>query len=292
MSGISSLRILAIICLISAAGVVRAEAPPALPFREHELADALAARLPGIAPRDLTLAIVDGRVLVTLGAHVRLVDLGDAKDVEAARVLALVIADLAREPLPQPPTETEPVPPALAALPARPRPADAQAPSKPDRARLGLDVTGQRGLAREESWSFDVGIAASTAVWRNLLVAARVGYTGSPAVESSATGTRVRFSALSLRPALGVRLQLFELSAGPSLLPFWLAGGEGRREVLAGAHVQLALWAPLLRSVRLLARLCFDLFANRTRMYAGSDQVLTTPRVMAGLALGVGWGFT
>ena len=298
MSGAHLLRVLTVICLIARVASARAEVSAGLPFEPQELAEALSARVPGVTPQDLTLTAVDGRVLVGLGAQVRLVDLGNAEHAEAARVLALVVADMAREPPAVPhaslvPPQTTPVAaPSVTQVTAPQAPPPSSPPPRPDRVRLGLDLAGQRGLAPDESWSFDVGAGVSGTVWRRLLLAARVGYTGSAPVESSATGTRVRLNAFTLRPALGVRLRLLELSAGPTLMPLWMEGGEGHRDLLAGGHVQLGLWVPVVRSVRLLARVCFDLFANRTRFYAGSDAVLTTPRAMAGLALGFGWGFT
>lgn len=286
MSGATLLRVLTLVCTLLQVAPVRAELPAGLPFDAQELADALSARVPGVMPHDLTLASTAGGVLVSLGARARVVDLGKAQQAEAARVVALVVADMLAEPLP-------PLPPAPASAPAvSATPGAVGMPAaSTDRARFGLDLAGQRGMAPEESWSFDVGMGASATVWRRLLLAGRIGYTGSAPVESSATGTRVRFNALTLRPALGLRLRLLELSGGPTLMPFWMQGGEGHRDLLAGGHVQLAVWVPVTRSVRLLARLCCDLFANRTRLYAGSDAVLTTPRAMAGLALGLGWGF-
>ena len=121
---------------------------------------------------------------------------------------------------------------------------------------------------------------------------ARVGYWTSPAVHSQATGTEVRFDALSVRPSVAVRFAMLELGAGPVLAPFWVRGGEGHRDMLAGASVQLALWLAVVGALRLTARAQLDVLGNRTRLYAGDDPVVTTPRFMLGLSLGFAWGWS
>jgi hypothetical protein len=164
-------------------------------------------------------------------------------------------------------------------------------PSLPrDHVGVEADFAGQRGLAGEESFSFDLGLGASFRLRERLILAARAGYWKVPTVRSATTGTAVRFDALSLRPAIGVRLAPLELLAGAVIAPFWTRGGDGHQDQLYGVSAQCSYWLRLASSLRFVARLTCDAFMNRFRLYGSGDRVLTTPRVMLGLALGLAWG--
>lgn len=294
MPSVASHTVFMLLVLLALGGVVRAEPlselPAGLPFDASELSEALSARISGLAPDQLRLDWLDGRVLVTLGTRARLVDLGAAQHTEAARVVALVVADLAREePLAPPLAAPTPVIVPTEAPTARP----ASVPLAPasDRTRLGIEVTGQRGLAGEEPWSVDAGVAASVAGRGRIVVSGRIGYMIVPTTRSP-TGTSVRLDGLSLRAGVGARFELLELVLGPSVIPYWVQGAEGHHAVLAGVGTQLTLWLPVVRSLRVAARLCLDVLGSRVRVYAGSDRVLTTPRAMLGLTLGFAWGWS
>lgn len=281
--------LLSLVCWLCWCAPLRAEVPHGVPFDESELAAALGARVPELDRSEVLLAWLDGRLLVTLRTRVRVVELGTAQHAEAARVVALVLADLAREE-PPPAAPRPEVLPAPVALPIGR--SSAAAPTLPDRARFGVDVTGQRGLVAEEPWSLDAGLSVSGLLLRRLVLSVRAGYMTVPSIRSRATSTVVRLDALSLRPAVGVRFKLLELMTGPSLIPYWVHGGAGHNALLAGGSVQLTLWLPVVRSLRIAARVCFDVFGNRARIYAGGDRVLTTPRSMLGLSLGFAWGWS
>jgi hypothetical protein len=276
---------LAAFCVLSFVLVAAAQPGPPLPFDEQELGAALAARVPALQRSDLHLEATDGMLVVRWRERVRIVELGEARGSAAARVVALVVADMTlQETLPGP-READVPAPAAAATAATPV-------SPTDRVRLSVDGALQRGAAGEESWSFDLGVAATAALRRRLVLSARLGYWTAPTVRSQATGTRVQFDALSLRPTIGGRFGLLELSGGPVLAPYWVRGGEGHRDLLAGAGLQLSLWLAVIDALRITTRVQLDVLGNRARLYAGDDLVVATPRFMFGLALGFAWGWS
>jgi hypothetical protein len=268
--------------------VAAAQPPATLPFDEQELGDALAARLPTLPRSELHIEAVDGVLVVRWHEHVRVVELGEARGSQAARVVAVVVADMTqRDAVPSVPEvgASAPTAPALTGIRSPPI-------SPSDRARVSADGALQIGASAEDSWSFDVGLGATALRRRRLVLGGRVGYWKAPTVRSRATGTPVYFDALTLRPTIGVRLGLLELSGGPVLAPFWVRGGNGHRDILAGANVQLSLWFAVLASLRITTRAQLDMLGNRTLLYSGDDLVVATPRFMFGLALGLAWGWS
>jgi hypothetical protein len=273
--GVILLRLaLLLVCLLGCISASRADGRSSLPFSEHELEQALSARLAAPLRARLTITTVDHRLLIRLGAALRMVELGGSQGAEAARIVAVIAASMASE------TPTLSPPASQAPEPSETR----------DSVRVEVDFAAQRGLAREESFSFDLGLGASVRLRERLILAARAGYWKVPSVHSTATGTVVRFDALSLRPAIGVRFAPIELLAGAVVAPFWVSGGAGHGDQLYGVSAQCSLWLRVVSSLRIVARLTCDAFVNRSRLFGGADRVLTTPRVMLGLALGFAWG--
>jgi len=284
-AGISELSTRALLLFLALwAGSARAQEPGALPFSEHELAEALSARAPDLELSALRLERAGDLLVVTLGPRARVVDLAGSTGVDAARVVALVAFDLAlfdvRSMLPlqsQPPKATLRAPTARAAA--------------PDRARLGMEGALQHGLLRDDTWGFTLGLEGAI-IARKLLSTLNAGYWSMPSERSVYTGTLIHFDALLLRAGFGMQIARYAFALGPVYAHYWVRGGQGHTGDLFGASLQGSFWLPAAQHTRLGVRVYFDAYPRRSRFYAGGEEpVLATPSWALGLALSVAWGW-
>jgi hypothetical protein len=278
--------------------------PDALPFSNAELTQALLARLlPADEARPPQIRVAPdgtpGAVTVRVGDRSRLVALGERTGTAAARVVALVVAELMSDAAPVADVEsdaagTAPAAPAVtvsdappsASLAARPLP-PAPGPARPPR----LCVTGgvSKGTGAEELFAGTVDGDVALAIgpdWARVVPS--VGLTVMPDHDAGA------FSKVSLRSAAfrllaGGGWGPLELVAGPVIAPYNIAGTTSHSGVLFGAEAVARLAVPLSGRLRFVAATRVDAYANRVRVEYIDGAGFATPRVGVSLGLGLGW---
>jgi hypothetical protein len=289
--------VVVIACLLLIAPALRAQGPQDAPFEPRELAQALSARAPAWVAEVLQVYAQGDVVVVNLRGLSRRVELGGARGAEAARVVALVVADLSEQggAMPRDPRAAVPSPPPVEReselIPALRSPASSVRPRGPDKLRLSLDLATQRGAAASDFWGFDVGIGLNGVLRERWLLGARVGYWVSIAQYMPQIEQTTRLHALTLRALGGLRLGAVELALGPVLAPLWIQH-QDMHFLLPGGFLQVGLSLPASASLSMFARAQLDVFAARARFFEWNTLVFTTPRLMFGLALGFAWGWT
>jgi hypothetical protein len=91
----------------------------------------------------------------------------------------------------------------------------------------------------------------------------------------------------TLRANAGVRLGWVDLRAGITLMPIQVDGGVGDLSVLAGVGASARVRIPVTRSVRAVAAVGIDAFANPTRYQIDGVDVMTTGWLAPWLGVGV-----
>ena len=274
----------------------------ALPCSDEQLRQALSARAQVLAEtpvRVLPQGPGGTTYVVRVGARERVVDVAGAEGVEAARVFALVAADLAlhaEQPL------SVPAPEPSAAARTSPD-GDAPAGPSPDapaaNAQTAMVDVGQIGVEIAAPYNVDgtpgFGLQTTASIERWLRWAAfawRVGYWKLPSGRSQATGSEIRFDALTLHAEVGVRFERFGGGVGAAIAPYWVRGGRGDRGVLPALTLHAAFWHPVSRTLRLGVRAIADAFLKRRRFLSGAEAVVATPAWTLGLGLGLAWGWS
>ena len=269
-------------------GVCEAQEGGALPFGEQELTEALSARAPHIDSSNVSVQAAGDLFLVTLGAKSRVLDLAGANGLDAARVVALVAADLALAEEPSV-VVAEPAPTQQAEDPrvAVPPP---ERVALPDSFRLGAQGSVLHGLQRNDTWGFMLGLTGDF-VARRVLTTLTASYWTMPTAVSRWTLSEIQFDALSLRAGVGVQFSQASLALGPAYARYWVRGGSGHTGNLFGLSLQGSMWLPAARHIRVGIRGYIDGYMRRALFYAGgSDVVLATPGIALGIALAVAWG--
>lgn len=265
----------------------------ALPFSDVELEGALLARLLRPPPDRAAAPVArvehraDGAVLVRVGDQTRVVDVGERTGPAAARIVALVIADLVSaraEPAPAqpPPTAVAWVPPpALEAAPA---------PVRPTRA-LRLCVTGgaSRGIGTQElpagDLNVDLVVPIARGRWRWSPGAALV----AMPTRNAATFDEVSFVAGVARLLAGRAWGPAEVLAGPFLTGYSVGGATSHAGVLFGAEALARVAAPLSARLRLVVEGRADAYGNRVRVHWIDGNAYATPRLGLVGGLGLAW---
>jgi hypothetical protein len=285
--------------------------PEALPFSESELQQALLARLPAptseAAPggeAGLQRAEVEpagaGAVTVHVGEQSRVVVVGDRSGAGAARVVALVIAELLGAV-----AETDATGGAAAAAPtvvatgvaasgAPPATLDAEAPPpKPGwTPRLCVTAGAVKGTNGDELWAATVNIDL-VMPWGpgRLLFAPSAGLTVIP-THNSDTIDQVSYLGVAGRALVGPRLGLLDVLGGPVLSGYRIGGVLPHAGVLFGGEAMARLAIPLWDQLRLVADARVDAFANRVQVIFAGGQTFATPRVGLGAGVGLAWDWT
>ncbi|MEY4514230.1 MAG: hypothetical protein RLZZ450_6352 [Pseudomonadota bacterium] len=268
-----------LLCALWCGPRVQAQAENALPFEEAELGRALAARAPQLTYGQLRLEPLEGRLLISVGPRSRVVDLAGLEGSDAARVVAVLAADLAAQAANPEPWQVD-------------RNLGRSTGAALDRYRVGIDAAAIHGAQSSEGWSFASGLAAAIKLPRRFMLGARSEYWTMPTVHSRTTGTELHFQSLALRTELGLGFAPLLVSIGGVCAPYWVRGGQGHRDVLGGVGVSAAVWLPVRRGLRLGVRVQVDTFLNRTRLLSADETAFVTPRVALGLSLGMAWGWS
>ena len=257
-------------------------APDVLPFTGSELEDALAARIRPTQLRLVLDALVvepagGGDVRLRLGDRRALVAVGDRRGPGAARVVALVVADLLEEAFPAASVPVEAPTPASrrAAVPSMrltlaPGVAAGLAPPEPTLFVLGLEAM----LPDRGRWQLIVGASFGTVPRRDR---------GTP--------TELAFQAWSVRLGAALRLGPIEAEAGLFATPYSIAGALPHSGSLFGVGAA-ARYAPrLVGPVLLVARAGVDVYGNRIALAEspGAAPYFATPRAALSLTLGLAW---
>jgi hypothetical protein len=265
--------------LLAALVGARAAGAAELPFSRDELDHAVAARVSGgVARLDVDVEVTPDGVRVRLRGRERLVSLGEERGAEAARRVAQGIGDLLLE------AHAGGLPPSLEVAVAAPPPA-------PPAARPGrlLAAWPTAGITVDDARAASFGGAVDLdlpLVWRLRLAAQLASSVG----EASA--------ALTLRPAIGVRLGRFALRVGP--VGSWMRLAEGAGGFLGGAHAAALAYVPLGGRLRAVFELGGDLYANRVDAFTQlaipelpgthyQSVIASTPRAVVRGGAGLAW---
>jgi hypothetical protein len=283
--------------------------PGAVPFSSAELTQALQARSfssEAAAPPRVQIAPAgDGAVAVEVGERSRVVALADRTGPAAARVVALVIAELMTDAEAEQPSADDgaaaPVvtvaPVSNAAPAASLAAASAAGPTQPGPPpRLSLTGGVARGLGNEEllAGALDADLALS--VWREgfrLMPSAGLVYMPT---RYSGTWREVSFSAAVARVLAGGSVGPVDLMGGPFVSRYSIDGATAHAGFLFGAEALARLAAPLSRHTRLIVAMRVNVYGNRVRVLwpdgAGDAAGYATPRVELTIGVGLAWDWT
>ncbi len=275
--------------------------PETLPFSSAELTQALLARLftadDGAAPPGFRIAPAGaGTVSVQIGEHSRVVAIGDRSGPAAARVVALVIAELlsgaGAEAAPDEGAAAPAAPTAtvLRAASESPGRIEATAPAAPaDRSlvpRLCVAGGATKGTGSEEllAGTLDADVVLPIGGgWARFAPSA--GVTVMPS-RNLGSFNEVSFRAGAARLLAGGSWGPFELLGGPFVTAFSIGGSTEHSGILFGGEALARVSTPISHRVRVFATVRADAYANRVRVVWTVDNGYATPRI--GLAIGVG----
>jgi len=296
------------------------EVPPAelaltgaaeLPFSETELQQALLARVLSAGegsgqPRTRVDRVSPGVVAVLVGDRTQVVALGERTGVSAARVVALVIAELLaarqtvgtaeRAPAVAAGRVDSPVPVAATAVPAPPSVAPAPlsvapAPGAPSRfTKFSVAVTGgaSRGTGSQERLVGTLNADVSIGGGRRWRLVPSVGLIGMP-TENARRLDEVSFLAGTLRVLAGGVWGPVDLLAGPFFEVYRIGGATEHSGTLVGGELVARVTAPLSARLRLVTGLRLDAYINRVRVHWVGGDAFATPRVGGAVDLGLQW---
>jgi len=282
--------------------------PGTAPFSSGELSQALLARLTGAAdvtPPQVRVAGAGGVVTVEVGDRSRRVELGDRTGPAAARVVALVVAELMSDAaadlaeaaeagrtesaspgvrVPQASDETPP-----ASLSAAPSP-EPSAPLRP----LLLSVTGgvARGIGSEEllagTVDADLVVALGDGGFR-LTPSAGLIYMPT---RNDGTWSEVSFTSAIARVLAGRNFGFLDLAGGPFVARYSIGGANPHAGALFGAEALARIAAPLSRRARLVAETRVHAYGNRVRVAWADGNGYATPRLELTFGVGLAWDWS
>jgi hypothetical protein len=272
---------------------------PGLPFSTGELAQALLARLsPADEPASPRLKVERAgadSVAIQFGDQSRVVPIGERTGPAAARVVALVIAELMSDGAEAPQGEGGTAPAVRvsrsqnegAAPVLTSPPSVASGPSPPPR----ICVTGgaTKGLGSEElvAGTFDADVVLPYGpAWAR--VAASVGLVLMPK-RNDGTFDEVEYRSAVGRLLAGGRLGPFEILGGPFVTAYTITGTTEHAGALFGGEALARVTLPLSRRLSLVAATRVDVYANRVRAQWVDGSGYATPRVGVALGAGLAW---
>lgn len=280
--------------------VTPAQAGP-LPFTNAELEQALLARL--LTPPDETGALRPtrvepagpGAVRVQVGARSRVVALGGRTGAAAARVVALVIAELVSA-APDASAASAPVPAVSPPLAPPPRAAEAAVPSATPRGRAAVPrvcLTGgvAKGVGDQELLAGTLDADLVMPIGRSRLrIAPSVGLVITP-TRNPGTFDEVSFVGAALRLLGGAAIGPVDLLAGPLLSPYSIGGATPHDGLLFGGEAMARVAAPLAARLWLVAATRADGYANRVRVHWADGRAYATPRLSIAIDVGLAWNW-
>ncbi len=258
---------------------------PGLPFSTVDLDRALLARL--VAGAGVSGPRVEpagpGAVTVHLGDLERRVVVGDRVGPAAARIVALVIAEMletapAPAPAPRRARQEEPIG-AVAATPA--------SPVVPERHQAWVSLAGglAKGLGHEELLTDTIDLDVVWAPKGRARIGPSLGLAVLP-TRGAGSVEQVSFLDGTFRLLGGAGWGPVEVLAGPFLATYSIGGVTPHAGRLFGGEALGRLVAPLRPRLNLTATVRADVYANRVRVQWPDQEGFATPRI--GLAIGVG----
>jgi len=264
------------------------------PFTGAELRTAAELRIPhwpGLEAQVLTVrSLAPGTIELELQGWRRSLELGSATGADAARLVALSLADLVLAVSSSgEQAATSATRPAVG--PSASRDGSGRSPQPGPRSaltwtRVALGAHASKGAGELEPWSFGLGLAVSRA-WRPWLLDAELGWSiapahGRPVLRSSWNAARLRVNG-------GVRLGFVELLAGPSLMPLWVSGGDGFFALLSAVGISARAVVRLGPALDAVLAAGSDLYLRRVELQAYGTSVIASPRFAPWLGLALGW---
>jgi hypothetical protein len=282
------------------APVTPAQADP-LPFTNAELEQALLARL--LTPPDETGALrttrvepaEPGAVRVQVGTRSRVVALGERTGAAAARVVALVIAELVSA-APDASASAAAVPAVSPPLVPPPRAAVAPAPPATPSGRSSVPrvcLTGgvAKGVGNEELLAGTLDADLVVPIGRGRLrIAPSVGLVITP-TRNAGTFDEISFAGAALRMLGGVAIGPIEVLAGPLLSPYSIGGATPHDGLLLGGEAVARVAAPLAERLWLVAATRADGYATRVRVNWADGRAYGTPRLGLAVDVGLAWSW-
>ena len=267
--------------------------PGAVPFSSADLVQALLARLSPdgeAGPPRVQVAPADaGTVDVQVGDRSRRVTLGERNGPAAARVVALVIAELMSG---GPEVESEdagdaaaPVSPVVTvSAPAAPAPPADGPPS-----RLYITSGLAKGAGSEELLAGTLDVDLAVPVGRGgLRLAPSAGLVYMP-TRNAGTWGEVSFASASARVLAGGSWGVVDLFGGPFLAPHTIRGATQNTGVLFGAEALARVAIPLSQRTRLVFATRVHAYGNRVRVLFADGGAYATPRVELTIGVGLAW---
>ena len=275
--------------------------PGTAPFSSAELGQALLARLfPGedAGPPPVRIAPAgEGAVTGAVGDRSRMVTLGDRTGPAAARIVALVIAELmsdAAESDPKrdadatrPPGAVVPgvsnaEPAAVVAAPALTPPGSAPP------LRLTITAGVAKGMGSEELMAGTLDADLAVPLAGRLRLAPSAGLVYMP-TRNAGSWNEVSFSSAVARVLGGGSFGLVDLYVGPFAARYSIGGANEHAGVLFGAEVLARLAAPLSRRTRLVVATRGHAYGNRVRAVWADGNGYATPRLELTIGVGLAW---
>ncbi len=268
-----------------------------LPFSDVQLQQALLARLlpspsePG-PPRAQVEPAGPGVVSVRVGDRKRTVTVGDRTGTAAARVVALVIADLLTAGPPS--DETASGAPQhqsveIATLPAATAEIQPVVPEARRRWRLVVAGGASKGTGASElvagALNADLVVAPRNGRFK---LAPSLGFTMMP-TRNAGMLDEVSFWGVAARMLAGFSHGPVDVLGGPIASAYAIGGATTHSGFLFGGEVMARVAAPLSRRVRLAVDARADAWANRVRVHWVTPGTYATPRVGLGIDVGLAW---
>ncbi|HWJ55687.1 MAG TPA: hypothetical protein VNR90_05700 [Vicinamibacterales bacterium] len=268
------------------------------PFAPTELDDAVRARVPDQGDvRVVVSPSGPGTVVVRVGDKAQVVEVGDRRGTAAARVVALVIADLIAAELvpavaaaPADDAETqgdksESAPDAPAVLVRDPAPVARQAQPP---YRIAAAAGASKGIGAQEPFCARVDADVSRPLAGPFVVGAALGLVLIP-TRDGGQPDELSYTAGVARVWAGWRAGVLGLGIGPFVSPYRVGGAVEHMGVLAGAGVHARVTTPLAEKVLLVAELRGDAYANRIHVTWPGLGGFATPRAEVALVAGLAW---
>jgi hypothetical protein len=274
--------------------------PAAAPFSSEDLTQALLARLipaeAGNAPGVRISPAADGAVTVEVGERSRLVALGGRSGPAAARVVALVIAELMTSDASAGPEvnagpETSDASEAAAPPPAALRaPAPQPEPATPKSARRLCVTAGfakELGAEEQPLGTLDADVVLPLGDG-GLLLAPSAGLVLMPARHGGSLEEISLVGGVG-RLLAGARFGPVDLAGGPFVAPYSIGGATTHTGVLFGAEALARVALPLSPRARLIVTTRFHAYGNRVRVWWLDGRSYTTPARELTVGAGLAW---
>jgi hypothetical protein len=269
--------------------------PAAVPFSSADLVNALLARLTPegeAGPPRVQVAPADaGAVDVQVGDRSRRVTLGERNGPAAARVVALVIAELMSS---DPEVESEDAAAAAPVSPVVTVSAPSAPPADPGGPPPRLYVTSglAKGVGSEELLAGTIDADLAMPIGRSgLRLAPSAGLVYMP-TRNAGTWGEVSFASAAARLLAGGSWGVVDVFGGPFVAGYSVQGATDHAGILFGAEALARIAVPLSRRTRLVFATRVHAYGNRVRVLFADGGAYSTPRLELTIGVGLAWDWT